>query len=307
MSRPGAAVARPQAPAMLATAGELRAWSRRQRQAGRRVALVPTMGALHAGHEALMEAAAAAAGAVAASIFVNPAQFGPGEDYQRYPRTLEADLALCARAGAHAAYVPRAGEVYATDHSTWVEEGALALPMEGEARPGHFRGVLTVVLKLLHAAEPDLAFFGQKDIQQALLIRRMVRDLDLPVEMRVVPTVRESDGLALSSRNAYLTPRQRAAAPYLARALSVCARLLAAGETDPAVVRHAGLEMLAGVEDLAVEYLEVAALDSLQAPPAVEGPVVVAAAVRLGTTRLIDNVIHPDAALAALARGETTP
>ncbi len=277
------------------------------KRAGKRISFVPTMGYLHEGHLSLLRAARERGDVLVLSIFVNPAQFGPGEDYQRYPRTLEADLALCARAGVQAAYVPRAGEVYATDHSTWVEEGALALPMEGEARPGHFRGVLTVVLKLLHAAEPDLAFFGQKDIQQALLIRRMVRDLDLPVEVRVVPTVRESDGLALSSRNAYLTPRQRAAAPYLARALSVCARLLAAGETDPAVVRHAGLKMLAGVEDLAVEYLEVAALDSLQAPPAVEGPVVVAAAVRLGTTRLIDNVIHPDAALAALARGETTP
>jgi pantoate--beta-alanine ligase len=164
--------------------------------------------------------------------------------------------------------------------------------------------VLTVVLKLINSAEPDLAFFGQKDIQQALLIRRLARDLDLPVTVRVVPTLRDADGLALSSRNAYLTAAQRHLAPLLAGALAAAARRLAAGETDPEAVRQAGLELLAGHPELVLDYLQVVELESLQVPRRIAGPVVVAGAVRLGATRLIDNIIHPAAALARLASGE---
>lgn len=276
----------------------MRAWSRAARQAGRKVVFVPTMGALHDGHLALLRAAARLGDAVVASIFVNPAQFGPGEDFDRYPRPLAADLEACAAAGAHAVFVPPAGSLYAADHSTWVVEESLALPLEGECRPGHFRGMLTVVLKLLHIVEPDTAVFGQKDAQQALLIRRMVRDLDLPVQLAIEPTVREPDGLALSSRNAGLEAEERRRAPVLARALHASRARLAAGETDLSAARAAGLALLdaaaaaGGTSSLAVDYFEVVDLDTLRSPARPGAPLLIAGAIRLGRTRLIDNLIH---------------
>ena len=278
--------------------GAMRAWSRAARLAGRRVVLVPTMGALHDGHIALLRAAARLGDAVVASIFVNPTQFGPGEDFERYPRPLAADLEACATAGVHAVFVPPAGSLYAADHSTWVVEESLALPLEGECRPGHFRGMLTVVLKLLHIVEPEVAVFGQKDAQQALLIRRMVRDLDLPVTLAIEPTVREPDGLALSSRNVGLDAEERRRAPVLARALLACRSRLAAGETDPAAARAAGLALLeaearaGGQAPLTVDYFEVVDLDTLRPPVRTGTPLLIAGAVRLGRTRLIDNLVH---------------
>jgi pantoate--beta-alanine ligase len=287
----------------LTTADAMRAWSRRVRAAGARLALVPTMGALHAGHRSLFAAAAGAADLVAASIFVNPTQFGEQADLDRYPRQLETDLEICVADGVAAVYAPELETVYAPDHSTWVVEDALSEPMEGSSRPGHFRGMLTMVLKLFHAAEPDVAIFGQKDLQQALLIRRMVRDLGVPVEIRVAPTVRDTDGVALSSRNAFLSPHQRGRARSLPRAIHACLERLAAGETDPGRVLGAGRKILDSTPEVTVDYLELVDLDSLREPDRVTGPVAVVAAIRVGEVRLIDNDIYPPGALAGLTTG----
>jgi pantoate--beta-alanine ligase len=281
----------------------IRAWSRDLRCGQKTLALVPTMGALHRGHRELLKAARQAADAVVASIFVNPAQFGPGEDLASYPRTLEADLAACADEGVDAVYAPTGPAVYAADHSTWVREDVLAAGLEGAIRPGHFQGVLTVVLKLFNTVEPDLAIFGQKDIQQALLIRRMARDLLLPVEIQVAPTVRDADGLALSSRNRYLSPEDRGRAPALWQALSACGDLLESGESRMEVVLAAGMEILDAVPGLTVDYLQVVDMETLAEPPQVGRPLVVAGAVRLGKTRLIDNILSPPGALAGSSSG----
>ncbi len=192
-------------PVVVQTVSETRAVVGTARICGKRVGLVPTMGALHAGHASLIETARRECGHVVVSIFVNPAQFGPNEDFGRYPRTVEADLELCARAGAHAVFAPAVETIYPAGFKTAVEVQDLQDRLCGAARPGHFRGVCTVVLKLLNIVQPDIAYFGQKDAQQALILTRMARDLDLPVEMRTLPTVREADGLVLSSRNRYLS------------------------------------------------------------------------------------------------------
>jgi pantoate--beta-alanine ligase len=281
----------------------IRAWSRDLRNAGKTLALVPTMGALHDGHRALLKAARNAADAVVASIFVNPSQFGSTEDLQNYPRSLDQDLAACAQEGVDAVYAPTSLAVYAGDHSTWVQEENLAAGLEGEGRPGHFRGVLTVVLKLFNTVEPDLAIFGQKDFQQAALIQRMVRDLHLPVEIQVEPTVREEDGLALSSRNRRLSAEDRCRAPALWQALSACRERLAAGETRLEAVEAAGRAILAAVPGLTVEYLQIVDRETLAPPQQVGRPLVVAGAVQLGTTRLIDNIICPPGALDGSSSG----
>jgi pantoate--beta-alanine ligase len=264
------------------------------------------MGALHAGHRALLQAARSAADAVVASIFVNPAQFGEGEDLAGYPRDLGVDLAVCAEEGVDAVYVPTPLAVYSADHSTWVHEDALASGLEGASRPGHFQGVLTVVLKLFNTVEPDLAIFGQKDIQQALLIRRMVRDLHLPVEIQVAPTVRDEDGLALSSRNRRLSTEDRRRAPALWQALSACRERLEAGESRLEQIRAAGLAILEAVPGLTVDYLQVVDLETLAPPRQIGRPLVVAGAVRLGGTRLIDNIVCPPGALAGPSTGTST-
>jgi len=281
----------------------IRAWSRAFRCGQKTLALVPTMGALHAGHRALFQAARQAADAVVASIFVNPSQFGPGEDLSSYPRTLDADLAACAEEGVDAVFAPTGLAVYAADHSTWVCEDALASGLEGAIRPGHFQGVLTVVLKLFNTVEPDVALFGQKDIQQALLIRRMARDLLLPVDIHVAPTVRETDGLALSSRNRYLSVEHRRQAPALWKALSACRELLESGERNMKRVEAAGMEILDSVPGLKVDYLQVVDMETLEEPRNMGRPLVVAGAVRLGTTRLIDNIVCPPGALAGSSSG----
>ena len=261
--------------------------TRALRGAGHKVALVPTMGALHAGHRELIRHARRAPGAVvtAVSIFVNPLQFGPSEDLDRYPRPLEADLQACRDEGVELVFMPGVSDMYAEGADTAVVPGPLGEQLEGAVRPGHFAGVLTVVAKLFHIVGPDLAFFGEKDYQQLTLIRKMVRDLDFPLAVVGVPTVREADGLALSSRNAYLSTADRARANALHRALTAGAGVSAHG---PGAVLAAAREVLAAEPALTVDYLELRAADL--GPTPTSGPARLLVAARIGGTRLIDNM-----------------
>lgn len=258
------------------------------RRGGNGVALVPTMGALHDGHRALLHRAAELADSVVVTIFVNPLQFGPGEDLDRYPRTFESDLRLCAEAGVALVWAPPPGVVYPEPPKVMVSAGEMGSRLCGASRPGHFDGVLTVVAKLLHLTAPDVAVFGEKDAQQLALVRRMVRDLDLPVHVVGVPTVREADGLAVASRNRYLDPAARVAATALSRALVAGAAAAAGG---PDAVRRAALAVLAGVDGVRVDYLALVDPDRLAEVPAGHtGPALLAVAAYVGGTRLIDNV-----------------
>jgi pantoate--beta-alanine ligase len=261
--------------------------TRALRGAGRKVALVPTMGALHDGHRELIRHARRAPGAVvtAVSIFVNPLQFGPSEDLDRYPRPLEADLEACRKEGVELVFLPEVGDMYPEGADTTVTPGRLGEQLEGAVRPGHFAGVLTVVAKLFHVVGPDLAFFGEKDYQQLVLIKKMVRDLNFPLAVVGVPTVREPDGLAVSSRNAYLSAADRARAATLQRALAAGAGVSANG---PDAVLGAAREMLAAEPAFAVDYLELRDRDLGPAPAT--GPARLLVAARIGGTRLIDNL-----------------
>lgn len=275
------------------TADELRASLALARRAGRSVGLVPTMGALHAGHVSLVEAARRADDFTVATIFVNPTQFGPHEDFNRYPRTLDADLTALRAAGTELVFAPHANDMYGPRHATFVEMSGVAEPLEGHCRPGHFRGVATVVLKLFNLVMPDRAYFGQKDYQQTLVIRRMVADLDLPVEVRVCPTVREADGLALSSRNAYLSSSDRERARSLSGALARAAELVAGGERCAAVVQGAMQEVLAAETDR-IDYAALADPETLAPVEMIDRPLVALIAAFVGPTRLIDNqILHP--------------
>jgi pantoate--beta-alanine ligase len=262
--------------------------------AGLRVGFVPTMGALHEGHLALVREALRATDRAVVSIFVNPLQFGPGEDLQRYPRPIERDRALLEAAGTHLLYLPDAREVYPPGFETSLVQKHLPRHLCGHHRPGHFEGVLTVVLKLLNQVGSDVAFFGQKDYQQTAVLRRMVRDLDLDLvlEIRVCPTVREADGLAMSSRNAYLAPQERTAAPALKRALDLVAGRFLAGERSAPRLVAAARQLLAATPLITVQYLEIADPETL-APRQGDASVgdLVAVAAFLGTTRLIDNAL----------------
>ena len=258
----------------------------------RPLGLVPTMGALHEGHLALVRRAQAENATVAASIFVNPTQFGPQEDLATYPRDMERDLALLEAEGVELVYTPAPEEVYPPGFDTWVEPGALGERLEGAARPGHFRGVATVVTKLLNVVTPDRAYFGQKDGQQLAVIRQLARDLNLGVEIVAVPTVRDADGLALSSRNAYLTPAQRRAAPVVYRALSEARDLWLGGEKNAETLRLAARNILEDEPLIdGIDYVSVADATTLEELERVDGPAMVSTAVRLGRTRLIDNVV----------------
>ena len=270
---------------------ELRRWTRACRERGRRIALVPTMGALHEGHLALVDEARRRADAVVMSVFVNPLQFGPGEDLARYPRDLARDRALAAGRGVDALFVPTQAMMYPPGAATRVVPGPSAERWEGAARPGHFVGVLTVVAKLFHLAEPDVACFGRKDVQQAVLIRQMVRDLDWPLELAVVPTVREPDGLALSSRNVYLKPEDRRSALGLSAALRAAHDAWRVGERRAAVIETHARRVLATHPDLAVNYVAVVEPETLAPVTEVARDTVVALAGRVGDTRLIDNII----------------
>jgi pantoate--beta-alanine ligase len=270
---------------------DVRRWRAAQRAAGRRVGFVPTMGYLHEGHLSLVTAARAESDVVLMSIFVNPLQFGPAEDLATYPRALPRDRALAAGRGVAALFLPTAETMYPTGSEVRVVPGAVASRWEGEARPGHFAGVLTVVAKLFHLVEPDVACFGQKDVQQVTLVRQMVRDLDFPLTVRVVPTSRDPDGLARSSRNAYLSPAEREEGLGLSRALRHGCDRFAAGVVEARALEAEMREVLARHAGLAVEYISVVAPDTL-VPVHEAGPdTVVVVAARAGRTRLIDNVI----------------
>jgi pantoate--beta-alanine ligase len=272
------------------TVAELRERLAPERAAGRTVALVPTMGALHAGHEALVTAARAA-DVVVVSLFVNPAQFGEAADLAAYPRDEARDARVAAAAGADVLFAPGVEEIYPPGFATTVTVAGVAEPLEGAQRgPGHFAGVATVVAKLLIAVAPDVAYFGQKDAQQLAVVRRLVADLGLPVAIEAVPTVREPDGLALSSRNARLDAAGRERATALSAALGAAERTVHEGERDPSAVRAAGLAVLAarGVDP---EYLEVVDPDSFLPLPAVDGRALVAVAARVGDVHLIDNAL----------------
>jgi pantoate--beta-alanine ligase len=262
-------------------------WDARWRLTGK-VAVVPTMGALHEGHVALIRAARGAADAVIVTIFVNPLQFGAGEDLDRYPRDLEADLALCAREGVDVVFAPSLDEMYPEgDPAVRVVAGPLGERFEGSSRPGHFDGVLTVVLKLLHLTQPHLAVFGEKDAQQLALVRRMVADLDLPVQILPVSIVREDDGLALSSRNRYLDDEQRASALVLRRALLAGAE---AGPSGAQAVLNVAREVLTSEHGVRLDYLRLVTPAFDDVPVAQHGPALLLVAAFVGTTRLIDNI-----------------
>lgn len=265
------------------------------RAGGASVGFVPTMGFLHAGHLRLMAAARDANELIVVSIFVNPTQFGPGEDLDRYPRDLERDRALCAEAGVDVLFVPEPGVLYRDGpegQQVWVDPGALAARLEGAHRPGHFRGVATVVAKLFALVRPQRAYFGQKDAQQAIIIRRMVRDLALDLELVVVPTVREPDGLALSSRNVYLSGEERRQAPALFHALQTARSVIETGEREACAVERALSLLLAAEAPAAqVDYAAVADLQTLAPVARIEGDVLIALAASFGRTRLIDNMM----------------
>ena len=260
------------------------------RRAARTVGLVPTMGALHAGHASLMEKARAECDVVAVSIFVNPLQFGPSEDYQRYPRPLETDLEVCRRAGVDVVFAPALDDLYVSEQRTFVEVTHLADHLCGPFRPGHFRGVATVVAKLFNVIQPDRAYFGEKDYQQLCIIRKMVLDLNFPTEIVPVPIYRDTDGLALSSRNAYLDAEERAAAPALFRALTSARKMIEEGEKDVGIVKEASSWILDAESKIRTEYFEIVDPVELQPVPEITGPVRLAAAIWIGKTRLIDNV-----------------
>lgn len=271
------------------TKREVRSAVQTARREGRLIGLVPTMGALHRGHLSLVEAAHSAGDFTLATIFVNPAQFGPHEDLQRYPRTLDADLAALRHVQTDLVFVPEESEMYGPRHATFVEVGAVATPLEGACRPGHFRGVATVVLKLFNLTTPGRAYFGQKDYQQTLVVRQMVADLDLPIEIRVCPTVREPDGLALSSRNAYLSADERRQALVLYRSLRRAAELVAGGNRDAAAIQAAMQACFHDVPAVTIDYLAVVDLETLQPLETVDQAALAAVAARVGKTRLIDN------------------
>jgi len=272
------------------TVSELRSFLAAKRAAGLSVGMVPTMGALHAGHRSLMERARRECGVVVASIFVNPTQFGPHEDFARYPRPLDRDLELCRDVGVDGVFVPEAQEVYPAGFTTWVDvEGPLSSTLEGAVRPGHFRGVATVVLKLLLMALPSVAYFGQKDAQQACLVRRMVRDLDVPTTICVCPTIREADGLALSSRNVYLTEAQRRQAPVLYQSLEAARAAAASGQNMTDRLKELVKERIAAASEARLDYAEIVDPDTFLPVAAVEREALLVLAVRFGSTRLLDN------------------
>lgn len=274
------------------TAAEFRSWSRRERMAGRTHGFVPTMGALHQGHASLLARARALTDSVSLSIFVNPTQFGPAEDFTKYPRTWESDLAIAESEGVKAVFAPL--DFYPVGYRTQVVVPGWNAVLEGEIRPGHFDGVASVVTKLFHAAECDVAVFGQKDAQQALVVRRMVRDLDFALKLEVAPTVREPDGLAMSSRNRYLGAADRARAVALSQALSASVSCWESGERTPRRVLEAGNRCLHANPPDSVDYftlLDPDTLEVLDDAPSMDNAALLVIAARYGTTRLLDNAV----------------
>jgi pantoate--beta-alanine ligase len=276
---------------ILRTVRELREWTRADRYETNTIGIVPTMGALHAGHASLIRAARDQCGCVVVSIFVNPTQFGPNEDYARYPRTFEADCALAKAEGASIIFAPSVEELYPAGAATFVEVEGLSSRLDGQSRPGHFRGVATVVTKLLVATEADLAFFGQKDAAQVAVLRRMVTDLRLPAKIVVCPIVREPDGLAMSSRNAYLSTEERRQALVLSRSIRLVESLVASGERRSGVLLGAAQNAFAAEPAVRVDYIELVNWDTLLPVDTGSPGTLFAVAAFVGPTRLIDNTI----------------
>jgi pantoate--beta-alanine ligase len=276
------------------TIEDMRAACRAARRGGKRLGFVPTMGALHEGHLSLARAARASCGAVSASIFVNPLQFGPNEDLAKYPRSFERDRELLEKEGVELLFAPSVEEMYPAGAVTWVTVEGLSSRLDGRSRPGHFRGVTTVVAKLFHIVEPDAAFFGQKDAAQVAIIRRMVRDLNFPVEIVACAIVREPDGLAMSSRNAYLDEQQRRQALVLHRSLLCVKKSWEAGERDAKNLAALGCEEIAAEKSVRLDYVEIVDPDTLESLASAAQGALVAVAAFVGTTRLIDNILLPE-------------
>lgn len=275
----------------ISSAAEITALCQEARRSGKRVGMVPTMGALHEGHLSLVRTARSQSDVVVVSLFVNPTQFGPKEDLSKYPRTLEKDSVLLQAEQVDFLFNPSVDEMYPPGASTWVIVEGLSEKLDGRSRPGHFRGVTTIVAKLFNIVEPDLAFFGQKDAAQAAIIRRMVRDLDFDVRIVVCPIVREKDGLAMSSRNVYLNPDQRKAGTVLYRALMRVQTLADQGESNSAKLIAAGKQVIAEEPQVRLDYLEIVNWDALDPVPDISRGALVAVAAYVGETRLIDNVV----------------
>jgi pantoate--beta-alanine ligase len=278
-------------PRVIASVPELRDAISSLRRQGQRIGFVPTMGALHEGHLSLVRASNAECDATAVSIYVNPSQFGPNEDFSKYPRTLDADLELLASCGTEIVFTPQNADMYPPGFASWVEVGAVAEPLEGQFRPGHFRGVATVVLKLFNLVQPDAAYFGQKDYQQTAVVRRMVADLSLPVEIRVCPIVREPDGLAMSSRNRYLSGAARQRALVLWKSLERAGELVAGGERDAGKILAEMRRIILTAEDARIDYAALVDSDTLQPLEIVRNTALALLAVKIENTRLIDNCL----------------
>jgi pantoate--beta-alanine ligase len=276
---------------IIASAKEMTSLSKEVRRSGRTVGFVPTMGALHQGHLSLVRAAREQTDIVATSIFVNPTQFGPTEDFSKYPRTFEKDSAMLAAEKTDYIFSPSVEEMYPKDATTWVDVEGLSGKLDGRSRPGHFRGVTTVVSKLFNIVQPDMAFFGQKDAAQVAVIRKMARDLNFGVQIVVCPIIRESDGLAMSSRNAYLTPEQRKQALVLSQALKKVEKLAAQGERNPEKLIGVGKQAIAEEPAVRLDYFEVVNPDTLEQMADLSQGALVAVAAYVGTTRLIDNLL----------------
>jgi pantoate--beta-alanine ligase len=278
-------------PRIIADGKLLRATVLAARAAGQRVGLVPTMGALHEGHLSLVDAALAECDFVVATVFVNPTQFAPEEDFQQYPRDLDRDAALLGSRGCKLVFAPSTTEMYRPNHATFVDVGPVGQVLEGKFRPTHFRGVATIVLKLFQLAPADRAYFGRKDYQQTLVVRQMVADLDVPIEVCVCPTVREPDGLAMSSRNAYLTPEERERARALSRALRLAKHLVAEGQRSVAAVRTQMEREIERAGEIDLQYIAFMADGTVTPVERIDGPTTVAIAATIGNTRLIDNIL----------------
>ncbi len=270
---------------------EIRQWTAQARAEGKRIGLVPTMGALHVGHVALIEAARRRCEFVVVSLFVNPTQFGPGEDFNNYPRPFEQDIAICRQHGAAVVFAPSPSEMYPRESLTWVSVSGITEHLCGRSRPNHFRGVTTVCTKLFNIVGPDVAFFGQKDAQQATVIRRMVADLNMPLEIVVCPTVRQGDGLAVSSRNQYLSEQQREDATVIYRALQEGRQMIESGATDAGLVRARIEAVMGRVPAMQTEYISLVDPETLEDVECITGAVLIAIAARLGPARLIDNIM----------------
>lgn len=273
------------------TIQSIRSLVKAARDSGKNIGLVPTMGALHVGHISLIEAARKKCDYVVVSIFVNPTQFVPGEDFEKYPRPFEADLDICEKAGVDAVFAPTPEQMYPVENITWVNVKKLTESLCGQFRRGHFQGVTTVCSKLFNIVAPDFAFFGQKDAQQTIVIRRMAADLNMPLEIVVCPTVRESNGLAISSRNKYLSEQQKKDASNIYKSLRKCRQMIDAGVKDTSEIIAEMRNILQQVPSIEIEYISIVDADTLQNIEYITGKVLIAVAVRMGPARLIDNIL----------------